>query len=90
VDRHLGAGVIYRGLLEGRDTDTLGAGYSVILFSSELRAITDQTSESAIEVFYKARLREWFAVQPDMQYIVNPNGQSPDALLVGIRCELMF
>lgn len=85
-----GAGLLYRGLLEGRDEDTVGAGFTLIEFSSVLKAQTGQTYENAVELFYKAQLRDWLTVQPDMQYIARPFGFQRDALVVGVRFEANF
>ena len=90
IDRNFGAGLVYRGLLPGRDEDTLGVGFSLVEFSPVLRDLTGQTSENAIELFYKARVREWLAIQPDLQYIARPSGIGRDALVVGLRFEASF
>jgi porin len=90
VDRCFGAGLVYRGLIPERDTDTLGLGFTQIAFSSNVRTSTGQTSENALELFYKLRLREWLAIEPDLQYIVRPSGLERDALVAGVRCEAAF
>lgn len=88
VDQSWGAGLVCRGLLRNRDTDTLGAGFTVIEFSPDLRDLNGQTSETAFELFYKARVRSWLTLQPDLQYIERPNGNGRDALVAGFRCEV--
>lgn len=90
LDRNFGAGLVYRGLLPGRDIDTLGLGFSLVEFSSFLRNSTGQTSENAIELFYKARLSDWLAVVPDLQYIARPSGIQRDALVAGLGFEVAF
>ncbi len=90
VPLNYGGGLLFRGLIAGRDKDTLGAGFTLIEFSSVLQAQTGQTFENAVELFYKARLRDWLTVQPDLQYIVRPNGIQRDALVVGVRFEANF
>jgi len=90
VDLSYGAGLVYRGLLPCRNEDTVGAGFSVIEFSPVLGNLTGQTYENAIEVFYKARVRDGLNIQPDLQYIVRPSGIQRDALVVGIRFEVNF
>lgn len=90
IDQHYGAGLVYRGLIPLRDADTMGIGFTLVRFSADLGELTGQTSENAIELFYKARLREWLAVQPDMQYIARPSGLERDALVVGLRFEASF
>ena len=88
--RNYGAGLVYRGLLPRRDADTLGLGFTLVEFSSVVRDATGQTSENAVELFYKARVRNWLSLQPDLQYIARPNGIERDALVVGFNFEVAF
>lgn len=90
VDRHVGAGLIYRGLINGREADTLGAGFTLIMYGPEQRQLTGQAAENAVEAFYKARLSDWLAIQPDVQYITTPSGMQRDAFVVGVRFEAIF
>ncbi len=90
IDVTYGGGLVYRGLLPNRDIDTLGIGFTVVEFSSALFPITGQTSENAIELFYKARLNDWLTVQPDMQYIARPSGIQRDSLVVGLQVEIIL
>jgi porin len=88
VDLGIGAGLVYTGLLAGRDGDTCGAGFTRIEFSPDLTELTGQESENAVEVFYKARLHDWLAIVPDLQYIAHPSGLYRDALVAGLRFEM--
>ncbi len=90
LDRNYGAGLVYRGLLPGRDTDTLGLGFSLVEFSHVLRNTTGQTSENAVELFYEARVRDWLTIQPDLQYIARPSGIERDAFVAGLGFEVVF
>lgn len=90
LDRNYGAGLVYRGLVPDRDSDVLGLGFSLVEFSPTVRNTTGQTSENAVELFYKAQLREWLSFQPDIQYIARPNGIERDALVVGFGFEAAF
>jgi carbohydrate-selective porin OprB len=38
------------------------------------------------------KYQEWLAVQPDIQYVINPNGSDDidDALVLGVRLEADF
>ena len=87
VDQHYAAGLVYRGLLPSRDIDTIGLGVTQIAFCKDQRELTGQTDETAVEMFYKARFGQRWAVEPDMQYIARPNGDGNDALVVGVRFE---
>jgi porin len=86
VDQAIGAGLVYTGLLPGRDKDSCGGGFTTIEFSPELGL--GDLSENAAEVFYKARLTSWMSIIPDLQYIARPSGIYPDALAAGIRFEV--
>jgi porin len=87
IDESIGdswvAGLIYTGLLPGRDEDVLGAGYA---WTELFRGGTND--ETVVELFYKAQLTPRVAVQPDLQYIVTPAGIYPDALAVGLRFQV--
>lgn len=48
---------------------------------------TPPTAETTTELFYAVQLREWLRLQPDLQYIGNPNGDGRDALAAGVRFE---
>jgi len=82
---YFGAGLVYRGLIAGRDDDTCGVGVARSRLSLGGTGV-----ETATEVFYKARLRPGVYVQPDLQYIASPSGLYRDALVVGLRFEVAF
>jgi len=42
------------------------------------------------EVFCKAQINDDLVMQPDLQFIANPGGNGQDALLAGIRFELVL
>ncbi|MBW8036552.1 MAG: carbohydrate porin, partial [Planctomycetes bacterium] len=87
LDRYLGIGLNYVGLLHGRDEDVIGLGIAQAHWSER---IDDTTRETAIELFYKAQLTKSIAIQPDLQYIINPSGNGDDALAFGVRFEIVF
>ncbi|MDP7034059.1 MAG: carbohydrate porin [Planctomycetota bacterium] len=76
VDQHYGLGIIGRGLIDGRDRDTLGLGASLVHFSQEQAAGFSEDSELAIEAFLGIQLTSWARIQPDLQYILHPGGDS--------------
>lgn len=88
ADWTYGAGLVYRGLLENRDDDVLGAGFTLLAFSPGERELSGRERENAIELFYKVRTSDWSFLQPDLQYIVSPSGLERDALAVGVRWEM--
>jgi len=83
--QYFGGGLSYTGLLCNRDADVLGLGVAHLLFSDRLG---DLPPETAIELFYKARITERVILQPDLQYIAHPSGQYRDALAFGLRFEV--
>ncbi len=90
IDVHYSAGLVYRGLIPDRDQDTIGVGFTLVEFSRDVRLQTGQTTENAIELFYKARPFDWLTVQPDLQSILRPNGVERDALAAGLRFDINF
>ncbi len=90
VQEYYGGGLTYRGWLEGRERDLVGLGVAHVLFSPQQRSATGQTYETAIELFYKVLLGDFVSLQPDLQFIANPGGEFQDALLLGIRFEMVL
>jgi porin len=85
VEQYWGGGLVYRGLLNGRDADTCGFGIGNMTFSGDLPA--SLSDETMLELFYKARMGDRFAVQPDLQYFDSPGGQFSYSIVVGLRFE---
>jgi len=92
----LGAGGVYTGLLPGRPGDQLGFaiafarnGAPYIRAQARVGRPAD-TTERHFEFTYHAQLTDWLALQPDIQYIINP-GTDPsvkDVLVFGLRFEI--
>ncbi len=82
-------GLIYRGLLPGRDQDTAGLA---LYYGGFSRDLPGQTYEMVLEWTYAIPLTPWLTVQPDIQYIINPNGRRTvkDALVVGAQLTIQF
>ena len=78
-------GIVYKGLIPGRDEDVLGAGVAWAKLNR-----SGALQETAVELFYKARITPWMSLQPDVQYIASPSGIHRDALAVGLRFEVML
>jgi porin len=78
-------GMVYTGLIPGRDADVVGAGFA---WAQLDQGGTNQ--ETAVEVFYKAKITPSMSIQPDLQYIATPSGIYPDALVFGIRFQRNF
>lgn len=89
---YLGAGIVWTGIA-GRAEDQIGFAVSVANNSADyISATGNEDREIIFELTYRNQINTWFAVQPDLQYIVNP-GTDPalqDALLVGARFKATF
>jgi porin len=91
-------GLVYEGLLPGRDRDELMAGAAVGQYSYydllEARAAgePEPTQSVLIEVGYRVRLNGWSFVQPFAQYIVQPDGTTAvaNAAILGVSLGVNF
>ena len=82
----------YQGLLEGRDDDVLGIGYSRGIFSDAANSTYTANHEAVAEIYYNAQVTPWLQVGPDLQYIWNPGGSNSvkDAVVLGVRAQMSF
>ncbi len=88
------AGAVYTGLFPGRDNGQLGLGIEGAHTSGKYRkaAGPSDASKTAFELTYSDNVVPWLAVQPDVQYIINP-GVDPavkNAVVVGTRLTARF
>ena len=77
------AGLVYEGLIPGRDQDAVGAG---VAWAELFQGGTHQ--ESVFEFFYKVQIAPRVSIQPDLQYIASPSRIFRDALAVGMRFQI--
>jgi porin len=95
---YYGAGLVYRGLFQGRDEDTLGIGFSTALNGDKYKQaqaeagnpVTD--SETELILAYSAHVAPWLRLQPVVQYYLDP-GTDPtagNALVAGLRVAVLF
>ena len=93
---YFGGGLVYRGLIPGRDFDETGFGFAIARNSShykdgqrqEGQRVSDQ--EVALEWTHAIHLSPALMIQPDVQYITHP-GTDPtrnNALVLILRLEL--
>lgn len=99
VDRfgsYIGLGVTADGLVPGRPKDeiglaaAIGRGGSHFLAAQAKAGVPTAGTETAIEFTYLAQVTSWLAIQPDLQYIIDP-GNDPrigDALVFQLECEV--
>lgn len=94
--RYLGAGLVYTGLLPGRDADQLGLAVAVAFNGDTFKrarrseGLPVDGSETAIELSYRMQLNDWLRLQPDIQYIIDTGalGELKNALVLGVRFEV--
>jgi len=91
-------GAFYRGLIPTRDADSLIFGAIDGVFS-DYRALTSEDigvvnpgSEKVFEFSYRAQVTKFTYIQPNVQWIVDPNGanQIKNAVVFGMRVGITF
>jgi len=107
VSYYIDAGLGLKGPLPGRPDDQLTFGFAYARISKDAAAADRDTTPAAIvrdyeavfELSYALQVAPWWTVQPDLQYIVHPNGgQNPDdptvrlenAFVAGVRSTIKF
>lgn len=93
LDYTMTAGLNYHGLIDGRDDDLAGVAISYNHAGDKAQRVNGyENAETAIEVTYKAQLKPWLSVQPDVQYIMNPGMDKTleNVWVVGFRTEVEF
>ena len=98
TDYGVQAGFSYKGLIDGRDNDIFGVGVAIAHNGSKFNnlAIASGTpverQETTWEASYRVQVTPWLAIQPDLQYIVNPatDPTRDNAWVAGVRFELTF
>jgi porin len=78
--RYIGLGLSYQGIFNKRAEDKLGIAFTNAGFYDP-----SKKDETIIEASYKAQLTENLFIQPDLQYVINPQGtdQKLDNAMVG-------
>jgi porin len=91
-------GARYTGLFPGRDQDKVGFG---LIYSDNgiAYSMANQQAggpglggETTLELDYQYNPAPWLSIQPDMQYIMDPGGNSDrsDILVLGLRTIVRF
>jgi porin len=88
-------GFNYLGLLPGRPKDIFGLGFSFERLGMDIQPPSGPVlshHEHVVELTYLANLNDWFSLQPDLQYIINPGGigRLPNAFVAGLRFNVLF
>ncbi len=93
------SGLVYRGLVPGRDNDQMMAAIGCGNYSVEnIRALqaagngNQPNFTSVIELDYRIQFNTWSHVQPYAQYIAKPYGTGSvrNAAVLGVMCGLTF
>ena len=90
---YFGAGLEYAGLIPRRKEDETGIAVAHLLLSDKLASGSGwDSAETALEITYKAAVNDRFAVQPDVQVVINPGADLnlKNALLLGARLGVSF
>jgi porin len=91
---YAGTGLVYTGVVAADDQlgfavarATNGGAYRRV---EALAGIVTDAAETNLELTWRFAVREWLTLQPDVQYIFNPNTDPSlaDALAIGLRFEL--
>lgn len=92
VPFQINAGLVYTGLIPGRDEDVAMAG----LASGQIGALEPDASgndwEAVLEVGYRIQLPGTAFFQPNLQWILDPGGRGdiPNALVLGAQMGVSF
>ena len=95
---YTGGGVSLTGAIPGREKDQIGFGVAAAHngshFTDQQRQAGQRVDrvETTLELTYLAPITSWLTIQPDVQYVFNPNTDPrvPNALVGLIRVELAF
>ena len=88
--------MVYRGLISHRNDDEIGVGVAAALNGSHFKRAQRKTERSvddaevALEMTYAININERIIIQPNLQYIINPDTDPRirNALVIGARLEL--
>jgi porin len=100
ISRYIGAGLVWSGpmLANAELEEQLGLALANVTNGDAFRdaqgnlGSAHERHETAIELTYRVQALSWLALQPDVQYILNP-GADPalhDAWVLGLRFELTW
>ena len=110
INFYADGGLLYKGLIPHRPEDKIGVAAAYARIGNNARGLDADTGffsnsfypvrsgEAMIEMMYQARLAPWWMVQPEVQYIIRPDGGvlnsdgglRPNAWVILIRSALSF
>jgi len=91
-------GLLYRGLIPGRDADQTGLAFAYGNYSfykqqaDEQRGRPVQSYEAVLELDYRFQINKWAYIQPTLQYLIRPNGTglTANATVLGFQTGITF
>ncbi len=97
-DYYIGGGLVYTGLIPGRDEDKLGLAFATSHSSFPFReqkildGVHNEPFETDIELTYRLQITPAIALQPDVQFFFSPAylDKSERVIAAGTRLELNF
>ena len=89
VEKFVSVGASINALFSSRPNDTLGIGFAALIPNDKLK---NDDTEYHFETYYRLAISENFFVTPDLQYVINPHGNSKnDNIWAGmLRTEFTF
>ena len=95
---YFGSGLVATGVFHDRPIDEFGFAFALAnngshyLNAQQIRQVPTTRSEMALELTYLAQITKSFAIQPDIQYVMNPNTDPSlrSALVFQLRFEVSF
>jgi porin len=97
VGGYVGGGLTMAAPFAKRTHDELGVAIAAARNGSHFTDVQSAAgisaaSETALELTYLAQFAGWIAVQPDLQYIINPGGTRThrDAVAIGLRIAVSY
>lgn len=89
-------GLVFTGMIAGRDEDQFALAFSCARTGDKYRLAAFNAGQAATrhesvwELTYRAQATPWLAVQPNIQYVINPgtDAHTKNATVLGLRFEL--
>lgn len=92
LENFVSVGGQIKGLLEGREEDTLAVGYARGGRSADGLSSEDARQIDLIETYYRIKVNDNLSVTPSVQFAMNPGGLKDEstATIFGVRCRYKF
>jgi porin len=88
IDWNMAGGVTWTGPVSPRPDDILGFSANCAHLSPQAGLL--HTYELALEWLYQVPLTKWATLMPDVQFIIHPGGQYPDAVVATLDLTVRF